>query len=222
LDILSIAFLYAQELYLCQPSSIPSNAGQVYTPNISDSYFNTASLSSNTFIQAGDGLAYFFTLPPRDCNGSVAAIELCYHAKLTNGQINNPGPENVFELLMVTRQGSIFTFTSRSTIQVTPNPSSNCVATGERADGVTPHDCCASVIPPNEFQIPSSSFSYGIRIINLNVKPIAFRVNIQEFLSDQFQTTSAATAENEVTIESSVRHGILLLRFIIGKCIMLL
>jgi hypothetical protein len=132
----------------------------------------------------------------------------------------NPGPVNVFELLMVTRQGSTFTFTSRSTIQVTPS-SSNCVATGDRVNGLTPHDCCSSVIPPNEFQIPSSNFSYGIRIINLNVKPIAF-VNIQEFLSDQFQTTSDATTGNEVIIESSVPRGILLLRFIIGKCIMLL
>jgi hypothetical protein len=204
-------------LYLCQPTSTPSSAGQVYTPNIPDSYFNTASLSRNTFIEAGDGLAYFFTVPPRDCNGSVAAIELCYQAKLTQGQINNPGPENVFELLMVTRQGYTFTFMSRSTIQVTPSPS-NCVATGVKVGGLTPHDCCASVIPPNEFQIPSSSFSYGIRIINSNVKPIAFRVHIEAFLSNQFQTTTAATVGNTVTLVGSVRHGVLLLRFVIGKC----
>jgi hypothetical protein len=39
-------------------------------------------------MQAGDGLAYFFTFPAQ-----WLSIELCYHAKLTNGQINNPlGP----------------------------------------------------------------------------------------------------------------------------------
>jgi hypothetical protein len=213
-----LAFVYAQELYLCQSTSNMSSVGQVYTPNIPDSYFNSASLSTNTFVTAGDGLAYFFTLPPRDCNGSVAAIELCYHAELTSGQISNPGPENVFKLLMVTIQESTFTFIiiSRSTIQVTPS-SSSCVVAGARVGGLTPHDCCTSVILPNDFQIPSSSFSYGIRIINSNVKPIAFRVHIQEFLSNQFQTTLAATAGNVVTLGGSIVHGIFLLRFIIGK-----
>jgi hypothetical protein len=214
--ILSIAFLYAQELYLCHPSSNPSS-GQVYTPNIPDSYFNTTSLSSITFMPARDGFAYFFTLPPRDCNGRVAAIKLCYHAKLTNGQISNGQSVNVFELLMVTRQESTFSFTSRSTIQVTPS-ASNCVATGVQVGSLTPHDCCTSVTPPNEFQIPSSSFSYGIRIINSNVKPIAFRVHTEAFLSSQFQTTTAATTGNEVTLGGPVRDGILLLRFVIGKC----
>jgi hypothetical protein len=65
--------------------------------SIHDSYFNTASLSTNTVTPTRNGFTYFSTLPPRDCSGSVAAIELCYRAELTNHQINNPGPLNVFD-----------------------------------------------------------------------------------------------------------------------------
>jgi hypothetical protein len=177
-----LAFGCAQTsaLYLCQPTSNPSS-GQVYTPNIPDSYFNTASLSTNTVTPTRNGFTYFFTLPPRDCSGSVAAIELCYRAELTNGQISSSQPLNVFELLMVSRHELSFTFTSRSTIQVTPS-SSNCMVAGAKVGSRTPHDCCASVIPPNEFQIPSSSYTFGVRLMNTaNARPIAFGSSVQQF-----------------------------------------
>jgi hypothetical protein len=213
-----VAFGCAQTsaLYLCQPTSNPSS-GQVYTPNIPDSYFNTASLSTNTVTPTRNGFTYFFTLPPRDCSGSVAVIELCYRAELTNRQISSSQPLNVFELLMVSRQGLLFTFTSRSIIQAIPS-SSSCVVAGPKVGPHTPHDCCTSVIPPNEFQIPSSSYTFGVRLMNTaNARPIAFRPSVQQFLTWQFQAASSTTAGNQVTLPGSVPDGILLLRFIIGK-----
>jgi hypothetical protein len=215
-----LAFEYAQTsagLYLCQPTSNPSS-GQFYTPNIPDSYFNTASLSTNTdtVTQTRKGFTYFFTLLPRDSNGSVAAIELCYRAELSNDQISTSQPLNVFELLVATTQESTFTFTSRSIIQDTPF-SSSCVAR-ERVGSLTSHDCCTSVIPPNKFQIPSSSFTFSVRVMDIaNVRPIAFGPSVQLFLSQQFQAQSINTAGNQVTLAGSVLEGILLLRFIIGK-----
>jgi hypothetical protein len=211
-----IAFGCAQTsaLYLCQPTSNPSS-GQVYTPNIPGSYFNFASLSTNTATR--NGFTYFFTIPPRDCNGSVAAIEFCYRAELTNRQISSGQSLNVFELLMVSRQGLLFTFTSRSIIQVTPS-SSSCVATGPNVGPRTPHDCCTSVIPPNEFQIPSLSYTFGVRLMNTaNARPIAFGSSVQQFSTWQFQAASSTTAGNQVTLTGPVFDGILLLRFIIGE-----
>jgi hypothetical protein len=108
----------------------------------------------------------------------VAAIELCYRAELTNRQISSGQSLNVFELLMVSRQGLLFTFTSRSIIP----SSSSCVVAGGKVGSLTPYDCCTSVIPPNEFQIPSSSYTFGVRLMNTaNARPIAFGSSVQQF-----------------------------------------
>ena len=225
-----LALGLAQGVYQCQTSS--DQRGLVYTPNISDDYFNhvfAAAASSSTngtprLVEARDGFTYFFTLPPqssaaRNCSGTLVAIQFCYHAELRNNEDENL--QDIFEFLVTDRQDLRFTF-SRFRVQAASSET-NCVVGQRNMMGPnTPHDCCTSFQPPNELQtIPSSSFTFGIRIFDRDFTPFVFRESVQEFRVEQFQTEAIGPEDSFITLgrESNVTdNALFLLRFLLGNC----
>jgi hypothetical protein len=179
-------------VFLCQTSN---QGGQVYTPNIPDFFFEHERVADNsgpgaTLDEARIGSTYFFTLPPesseRNCSSNVQAVQFCYRAELTNGELGIQ--QDVFEFLITTREDFLFTITDRFTVSDI-STSSNCVV-GVRRMGRIPHDCCMTITPPTQLQIPSgssSSYTFGVRIIDSDVRPYAF---IDEFDAEQFQTSA--------------------------------
>ena len=222
----SLALGLAQGVYQCQTSSDPG--GLVYTPNIPDAFFDQqyAADSSTggmpTLIEARDGFTYFFTLPPlspeRNCSGTIVAIQFCYHADQTNFEIGEP--QDIFEFLVTDREDRLFTITSSFSVAAASSESS-CVV-GNRIPLNTPHDCCTSFEPPNE-QIPSSSFTFGIRILDTDFKPFVFRDSVLELRVEQFQTAFTYTDGDSFTLGEAVTNDALpLLRFLLGSKIITL
>ena len=218
-------------MYQCQISS--DQGGLVYTPNIPDAFFDQqyAADSSTggmpTLMEARDGFTYFFTLPPlspeRNCSGTIVAIQFCYRADLNSGEIMGGDPQEIFEFLVTDREDSLFTITSRFSVEATSSDS-NCVI-GNRIPPNTPHDCCTSFEPPSELlnQIPSSSFTFGIRILDMDFKPFVFRDSVLELRVEQFQTAATNTAGDIFTLGEAVTNNALpLLRFLLGNKIIML
>jgi hypothetical protein len=207
-------------VFLCQTSD---QRGQVYTPNIPDSFFDHERVASSgpggTLDEARDGFTYFFTLPPespqRNCSGNVQAVQFCYRAELRNGELGIQ--QDVFEFLITTREDFLFTITDRFTVSDI-STSSNCVV-GVRRMGRTPHDCCTTITPPTQLQIPSgssSSYTFGVRIIDSDIRPYAFSNFAEEFHAEQFQTTANGDAFTLGSGNQVTDNAILLLRFLLG------
>ena len=67
---------------------------------------------------------YFFTLPPlspeRNCNGTVVAIQFCYHAELMNNEIGEL--RDIFEFLVTDRRDRLFIINSRFRVKAAVLP----------------------------------------------------------------------------------------------------
>ena len=210
-------------LFQCQPST--DQSGQVYTPNIPDFYFsdvNAADFRTGTGGEAnlttsGDGVTYIFTIPAesseRNCTGNVVAIQYCYETK--NGQIG-PNEINVFNFLHMNRSGFVFTVTS-SFMERTSPQNSFCT----RLTGRIQQICCetATLDMMDQFQLPTTSYTFAVMIINNDARPLAFAASASEYRHEQLQS-SALPPGNIFTLgQSSVvtDQSLLLLRFILGK-----
>jgi hypothetical protein len=200
-------------VFLCQPASNQSS-GQVYTPNIPDPYFNSASAFSSDEV-ADEDRVYIFSLPPespeRNCSGCVTAVQFCYRAKLKDDQIGVS--RQAFTLLMMTGENLLFRVSHRLPVRVTPS-SSNCVV-GLKVKNRTPHDCCTSVrLPDNRFQIASSNITFGVWVRQL-IRPFLFD---QHFQVEQFQFQEY-TDSFTLTDGARVHGRLFLLRFLIGESV---
>ena len=157
----------AQDIYQCQISA--DQGGLVYTPNIPDAHFTEESAAQAsagvipTLMKASNGVTYFFTLPPlspeRNCNGTVMAIQFCYHAELKTSEIGRP--QDIFEFLVADRQNRLFTINSRFRVEAASS-ATNCVV-GSKMGMNTPHDCCTLFDPPDDswFQLQVSLLVYA-------------------------------------------------------------
>ena len=219
---LSLALGLAQDVYRCQISA--DQGGLVYTPNIPDAHFTeesaaqaSASVISPTLVKASNRVTYFFTLPPlspeRNCNGTVMAIQFCYHAELNNNEFGVL--RDIFEFLVTDRRDQLITINSRFHVEAASS-ATNCVV-GSKSGMNTPHDCCTLFHPPNELLIPTSSFTFGIRILSdMDFTPFIFDHRVQEFRAEQFQT--AATGDSFTLGNSLTDRSLFLLRFLLGTC----
>ena len=215
-------------LFHCQFLSEESQL--VYTPNIPDSYFNDSNAARFRTREGGNHLArssrrtYIFTIPSesvqRNCSGRVVSIQYCYQAR--NGDIGQT--RNIFNFLSLVQepvQNRVnrvqFTVNSSITIQTTPQ---NSICTDP--PGNIQQICCdtASLIDNDQFQIPlpPSNYTFGVRIINNNVRPLIFTSSVTEYhVGPSYIINNPPTSPGTMFIlREGTNRPLLLLRFIIG------
>ena len=207
-------------MFRCQFSSEPS--GFIYTPNIPDFYFNDESYTmTNEVAELVNGVTNIFTLPSesvqRNCSGRVESIQYCYQARDSDRKKR----QNVFNFLSLVQEsvqdGVQFTVNSSITILTTPEDS---ICTDRPGRGMQ-QICCDTVFlnATNQFQIFPSMYTFGIQIINNNVKPLAF--TNREYRIEQYQTSLGNSLPSSGTMftlteNDKVNRPLLLLRFSIG------
>ena len=213
----------SSSLFQCHSSS--NQNGLIYTPNILDFYFNDVNAANfrtgggANLTTSRNGFTYIFTIPSesslRNCSGTVVSLQYCYEAR--NSELRKTN--DVFNFLSITRNNLLFTANSRLTIQTTPQ---NSICTDP--PGGIQQICCdtSSLSANNQFQLPSSDFTFGVVITNSNVRPLVFTTSALEYRVEQFQAALGAdgpTPGNRVTLGDNTRvnGGSLVFRFLIGK-----
>ncbi len=113
------------------------------------------------------------------------------------------------------RNGLEFTIISSTPIQTTPQDSI-CTDPGGRIQQI-----CCDTTPLSGFQIPSSEYTFGIVIINRDVRPLAFDDSVMEYRVEQFTLGNAEPSEgSKVPLSNGNRindQSLLLMRFIMGN-----
>ena len=212
----------SSSLFQCRSSS--DQSGLVYTPNIPDFYFNdvnAADFSSGReakLTATDDGTTYIFTIPPesleRNCSGDVVAIQYCYEARDRDIGMNS----SVFNLLHLNRNGLDFRVDSSFAIYTTPQEEFCSDPPGPGMDAV-----CCDTATLDRFQIPSTSFTFAVMVINNDVRPLAFAESANDFRHNQLQAflgISALSPEFTFSLGQSevvTDESLLLLRFLVGK-----
>ncbi len=192
-------------LFLCQPTS-EINGTPVFTPNISDSYFNTSIVEQ---LRRSGGLdesidrIYVFSVPDeseqrRNCSGSVVAIEYCYRVHNRTALQENEQDVFMFHSLIATGNGSRL-FTVNGSYMVKTTPSRNC--TENRLF------CCDRTTLNAQF--PSSSYAFGVKIVRSGVRQLRF-TETSNFI---FQNCRFTFPQYDC---SRVNASVLLLRLLIG------
>ena len=206
-------------LFQCQHST--HQDGQVFIPNIPDLYFDHANTISmlSSLIQTTATVTYFFTIPPesaeRNCSGTVVAIQYCY--RVHQNFINSA--QDVFLFHSVTRDGFDFTVDSSFTVRTTPHLESECIRIFE----LQFYLCCdtTTLSTENQLSISPESYTFGITIVNAH-RVISFAFGgTTEFVAEQFQGVLGVSlrAGSSYVLEASKQTaGLLLMRFLIGKC----
>ena len=210
---------YSSSVFQCQFSSQPS--GFFYTPNIPDSYFNDENyIMTNEVAELVNGITHIFTLPSesvqRNCSGRVESIQYCYQARDSDRNER----QNVFNFLSLIQEpvqnGVQFTVNSSITIQTTPEDS----ICSDPPGGIE-QICCDTTFlsPTNQFQIPPSTYTFGVEIINNNVKPLAFANTVTKYRVEQYLASISSLPSGfmfTLTENTQVNRSLLLLRFSIG------
>ena len=162
-----------------------------------------------------DKLTYIFTVPSesplRNCSGTVVSLQYCYQARGSDIRRNT----SIFNFLSLVQDSMQFTVKSRVTIQTTPLDN---ICTDP--PGSIQQICCDSTSLSDQFQVPSSSFAFGVEITNGNVRPLAFKNSISEYRIEQYRVWQLRTNPgSKFTFLSSeqVNGGSLLFRFFIGE-----
>ena len=147
------------------------------------------------------------------------AIQYCYEAK----NIDRDEAVDVLNFLSLRSNTSgtlTYTVDSIFTIQSTPT-AAMCTDPPGRIKQV----CCdtASVSVTDRPTIPSSSYSFGIAVIDKDVKPLAFDGPATVYLVEHYQDESFGNAGPSLgdiitPAESVTDQFLLLLRMIIGIC----
>ena len=199
----------------------------MYTPNIPDFYFNDVNAAD---FRSGGGanlttssnrVTYIFTIPAesseRNCTGNVVAIQYCYETRIDQIGSNEI---NVFNFLHMNRSGLLFTFTGSFTEQTSPQ-SRFCT----NPMGIIQQVCCetATLDMMDQFQLPTTSYTFAVMIINNDARPLAFAASVDEYRHEQLQTdlgSSAPPPGNNITLGQNTvvpDQSLLLLRFILGN-----
>ena len=143
------------------------------------------------------------------------AIQYCYETK--NNQIGNE--ISVFNFLHMNRSELVFTVTGNFTERTSPQNSFCTDSTGMK------QVCCetATLDVMDQFQLPTTSYTFAVMVINNNARPLAFANSVTEYRYEQFQAHLGSSApppgnipslsQNDVVTDESL----LLLRFILGN-----
>lgn len=212
------ANLTSSSLFQCQPSS--DQSGHVYTPNISDFYFNhkkaaAFSTGPGANLTTSNLTTHFFTLPPESsqptCSGNVTALQYCY-------QTDRNLTSNLFTLLLLSRNESQFTLERRLEVLTTPQPEACTGVSGTR------QVCCntTTLDRNHQFQI-DALLTFGIDIRDKNAIPLFFACSVAEYQYEHFKvsiTTRSFIRLGRFTLGESnlVNCPFPLLRFLLGNC----
>ena len=192
-----------------------------------DSSTHPTSLTDESYMMTNEvaellnGVIYIFTLPSesvqRNCSGRVVSIQYCYQAR--NSDRNKR--QNVFNFLSLVQEpvqnGVQFTVNSNIIIQTTPEDSI-C----SDPPGMIQQICCDTTFlsATDQFQIPPSTYPFGVEIINNNVKLLAFANTVIEYHVEQYQIAVGSSFPPgtmfTLTENAQVNRSLLLLRFSIG------
>ena len=164
------------------------------------------------------GVTYIFTIPSestvqRNCSGRVMSIQYCYQAR--NEDVGNT--RDVFRFLSLVQDGLQFTVSTNVIIKTTPL---NSICSD--FPGSLQQICCdtTSLSVSDQFQIPPSTYTFGVIIINNNVKLLAFANDVKEYRVEQYQVSLdfLIPPGNKFTLteNAQVNRSLLLLRFLIG------
>ena len=209
-------------LFQCQPTT--DQSGQVFAPNIPDSYFNDANARYSRTWQGGrslirqnevNGTTFIYTTPPEpSCSGTVLALQYCYQTK--NNQIGDTDRE-FFRFLHLSRSGYHFTVDDLIIVKTSPQWD---YCTNLWSDQSI---CCdiSTFAENDQFHIPASNYTFGVVIRNDNIRPLAFSSTSMEYQFPHFQASN--NSGPDIGAQFSLRPGdfqspgsLLLLRFLIG------
>ena len=78
--------------------------------------------------------------------------------------------------------------------------------------------CCDTTALSNtdQFELSASSYTFGVRVTESRIQPLAFKDSFTEFRVEQFQTTKSRNSYTLREGDRMVDKSLLLLRFIIG------
>ena len=208
--------------FQCQSSS--DSNGLVYTPNIPDFYFNDSNAAN--FGTDGSGnltqslfrrVAYIFTIPQSQLHNysdTVVSLQYCYQA--TNNNIDNNRTINVFAFLLLTQNGMNFTVSKQILIGSTPSKSICTVPSGS-----IQQICCdnTTLRTTDQFQLPSSNFSFGVAIRNPNIRPLVITTSSTRTVEQYVTLVGLTNPGTMFTLASNekVNDNTLLFRFSIGS-----
>jgi hypothetical protein len=176
--------------------------------------------SNANLTTTGMDLTYIFTIPAqsaqRNCAGNVVGIQYCYQARASDINVDS----YIFNILHMTRNGLTFTVTGSYGEQTTPQEAF-CV----NPPGSIERVCCetSTVEVSDQFQIPTTNYTFAIMNSNDNVRLLAFDPSTTDYRYEQFQAHLGGTAPpvgNTISLDQSSAvslHSLLLLRFIVGK-----
>ena len=139
---------------------------------------NFRSSGGENLTTSSNGVTYVFTIPAesseRNCTGNVVAIQYCYETR--NGQIGF-NEINVFNFLHMNRSGLFFTVTGSFTEQTSPQ---NKFCTNPMGMILI---CCdtATLDMMDQFQLPTTSYTFAVMIINNDARPLAFAASTAEY-----------------------------------------
>ena len=174
-----------------------------------------ANFSRGNLTQSLNGVTYIFPIPSesplRNCSGTVVSLQYCYQARNRDSGRNR----TVFNFLFLTRNSiNNFTVIRNTTIRTIPTDR-KCTDPRNNIEQI----CCdnTSLSIYDRFQLPSSNFTFGIEITNVNVRPLAFTNSTTKYSVEQYQVAQGAANGPTINEITQVTNGYLLLRFFIGN-----
>ena len=208
-------------MFQCQLQPFSDQSGPVYTPNISDFYFDPSnvatgesdgSLSSNFPSTTNRRqTVYIFPIPiESECSGTVVAIQYCYSGRELHLNSLLTIVQNFLAL-----DGNGATTNSITPIESVPS-SDKCVASSGRIH------CCDTVHLRQEqqFQIPSNPstpFLYGLRINrNSDGQLLTFSNTSHDYVVNGYRETPLPPSQ-PVVFTNPIQLGLPVLRLLIGK-----
>ena len=213
--------------FLCQPSS--DQRGQVYTPNIPDSYFNHEAVAQFRPVNLTSVLnrrTYIFAVPPvsaeRNCSGDVVGFQYCYQT--TDANVQNEASKNLFNFLSLTQNEFEFTVNESFVVKFT---SSNTTCVPPPSGTTVQQVCCDTTTLGSEevFHLPRSNFTFGIvtRAARLLAFEDATLVGQVKLFEEELATRSSLlpAGDNFTLTETEPREdGFLpIIRLLIGKTV---
>ena len=168
-------------------------------------------------MQSQQDFVYFFTIPRLsvsgcNCNGTVVALEFCYYANLNS--VPRGQNQAVFDFLIVARSINQFSVSKRITVRSIPN--------GSRCRSGDTNYCCdtTALDASDQFELSSSSFTFGVQVTRMNVRPLAFTSTVTKFNVNQFQS-AVIPSSNVYTLSVLLGRSLQFLRFKIGITIII-
>ena len=164
---------------------------------------------------------YIFTIPAEsaehNCTGNVVAIQYCYETR--NSQTGS-NEINVFNFLHMNRSELVFTVTGSFMERTSPQYS---ICTDPM--GLIQQICCdtATLDMMDQFQLPSTSYTFAVMVINIEARPLAFAASTTEYRHEQLLAvlgSSPPPPGNTITLGQNdvvTDQSFLLLRFILGN-----